>query len=116
MKIKAIRAFEIELNPQPTTPLREPSRADTIKMTRPIARYAGFKSSENWASNPQWKRPAVIVTAEDGTWGFGLSVHGGPVVSLINGHFAPFLVGENCMATEKLWDMMARMAAPYGST
>lgn len=112
MKIKEIRAVEIELDPQPKTPLREPSKADTIKMIRPMGRYP---RAGGWTSYPQWKRSAVVVTAEDGTWGFGLSVHAGPVVSLINDHFAPYLVGENCMATEKLWDMMVRLTAPYGS-
>jgi L-rhamnonate dehydratase len=116
MKIKEVRAFEIELNPQPKTPLREPSRADTIKMNRPIARYTRFKPGSSNASFPDWKRPACIVTAEDGTWGFGVSIHAGPVVRIITDHFAPNLIGEDCMAIEKLWDMMVRMALPYGST
>lgn len=110
MNIAEIRAIEIDVTPTPSTSPRQPSRADTIAMARPISRYpqvAGF---------PDWKRAACVVTAEDGTWGFGLTVHGGPVVRVINEHLAPALVGENCMAIEKLWDMMARMAAPYGGT
>ncbi len=35
------------------------------------------------------------------------------MLSLINEHFAPLLVGENCMATEKAWDLMRRASAPY---
>jgi L-rhamnonate dehydratase len=116
MKIKEVRAVEIELNPKPKTHPREPSRAETIKMNRPIARYPQLLGKSGNVSFPDWKRPAVIVTAEDGTWGFGLSIHGGPVTRIINDHFAPNLVGENCMAIEKLWDMMVRMSAPYGST
>jgi L-rhamnonate dehydratase len=112
MKIKEIRAFEIDLPARPKTPPREPSRAETIKMTRPIARYPGFQEH----GLPNWRRPACVVTAEDGSWGLGISIHGGPVVRIINDHFAPALVGENCMAIEKIWDMMARMSAPYGST
>jgi L-rhamnonate dehydratase len=34
---------------------------------------------------------------------------------VINDHFAHALVGENCMATEKMWDMMVRLASPYGA-
>ena len=115
MNIKSIRAFEIALEPNPTTPPREPSRAGRIKMTRPVFRYARFKAQGAWTLPPQWKRPACLVTADDGTWGLGISIHGAPVVRIINDHFAPQLAGENCMATEKLWDMMLRMAAPYGA-
>jgi L-rhamnonate dehydratase len=114
VKIKEIKAFEIDLNPQPKTPLREASRAGTIKMNRPLNRYARFKGADI-ATAESWKRPACIVTAEDGTWGFGLSLHGGPVVKIINDHFGPALTGENCMASEKLWDMMMRLSLPYGS-
>ena len=56
---------------------------------------------------------ACVVTAEDDTWGLGLTLHSGPVASIINDHFAPVLSGENCLATEKLWDLMIRMTASY---
>ena len=111
MKIKEIRAFEINPDPQPQTPPRAASRAQQIHMTRPMARYG----PQSAAATATWPRAACIVTAEDGTWGFGMTVHGGPVVETINHHFAPVLVGQPCTATEKLWDMMVRMAAPYGS-
>ena len=112
MKIKEIRAFEIDLTPRPKTQPRQPSRAGQIKMARPISRYPELGSA---ASSPQWKRAAVLVTAEDGTTGFGVTIHSGPVVRVINDHFAPALTGQNCMATEKIWDMMVCMAAPYGT-
>lgn len=115
MKIKEVKAFEIELEPQPKTPLRQASRADSIKMNRPIARYDAYRGQAGQGATPDWKRPACIVTAEDGTWGFGLSLHSAPVIKIINDHFAPHLAGQNCMATEKLWDMMLRLALPYGS-
>lgn len=38
------------------------------------------------------------------------------MVAIINEHFAPLLVGEDCMATEKLWDMMSRLASPYSAS
>ncbi|MBX3014260.1 MAG: hypothetical protein KF832_22245 [Caldilineaceae bacterium] len=106
MKITSVRAVEIDLRPRPTTPPRHPSRA--LRMTRPVSRYP------NKLGYPDWKRAAVVVTGEDGTWGFGLTVHGGPVVRIINDQLAPALIGENCMATEKLWDMMLRITVPYG--
>lgn len=112
MKIKDIRAFEIDLTPRPKTPPRQPSRANQIKMARPISRYPAL---HDWASVPTWRRAAVLVTAEDGTTGFGVTIHSGPVVRVINDHFAPALTGQNCIATEAIWDMMVRMAAPYGT-
>ena len=112
MKITQIRAFEIDLTPRPTTKARQPSRAATIKMARPISRYPELSDA---TVNPTWKRAAVIVTAEDGTTGFGVTIHSGPVVRIINDHFAHALTGQNCMATEKMWDMMVRLAMPYGA-
>jgi L-rhamnonate dehydratase len=113
VKIKEIRAFEIDLTPRPTTKARTPSRAGQIKMARPISRYPELSEA---AVGPKWRRAAVIVTAEDGTTGFGVTIHSGPVISVINDHLAPALLGQNCMATEKLWDMMVRLARPYGTS
>ena len=56
------------------------------------------------------------MTAEDGTWGLGMTTNDKPVVSIINDHMASLLEGEDCMATEKLWDTMFRLASPYSST
>ena len=115
MKIKEIRAVEIELNPKPTTPPRTPSRARTFPMNRPDSRYPAPDRKEKHISSSDWKRPACIITAEDGTWGFGISLYAGPVTRIISDHFAPRLVGENCMATEKLWDMMVRLSTAFGA-
>ena len=56
-----------------------------------------------------------LVTAEDGSWGFGIARYGAPVIAIINDHIAPLLIDENCMAIEKLWDMMLRIVSPYGA-
>jgi L-rhamnonate dehydratase len=112
MKIKEVRAFEIVLNPHMTTTPRVASHAAKMDMGRPIDRYPGL---HEYGYPRMWRRAACVVTAEDGTWGFGVTVHSGPVVSIINDHFKPILEGQNCMATEKLWDVMVRAAAPYGS-
>jgi L-rhamnonate dehydratase len=103
MKIKNIKALTIDVRPpiktKPRVPISEP-----WSLKGPMARYTVNKE---WNKNP-WKRTACIVTAEDGTTGFGISLHGSPCVTIINDHFAPLLTGENCMATEKLWDLMNR--------
>ena len=110
MKIKEIRAIEVDLPARPKTTPRQPTKAQGTLMSRPIARYPDLANQ----ANPPWKRAACLVTAEDGTWGFGVTIHGGPVARIINDHFAQALVGQNCLAIEKLWDGMVRMAAPYG--
>jgi len=79
-------------------------------MGKPIFRYPRLRQG----GHPPWKSVACVATAEDETWGLGVSIYGAPVVSVINDHFAPNLVGESCVATEKVWDMMVRMTAPYG--
>lgn len=111
MKIKSIRAAVIDVTPQITTQSRVP-RQQVDGFGSPMARYPELKRA---AWNNRWTRAACIVTAEDGTWGFGMTNHSGPVEQIINGHFAPLLTGQNCLATEKLWDMMQRAAAPYGN-
>ena len=45
-----------------------------------------------------------------------MTTYDAPVVSIINDHFASILTGEECMATEKLWDMMFRLGSPYSAT
>ena len=109
MKIKSIRAAAVNIAPSPKTPPRVPKRA-TEGFITPMARYPELKRSD-WGSG--WTRVACVVTAEDGTWGLGLTAHSGPVLSIINDHYAPMLVGQNCMATEKHWDLMRRASSPY---
>ena len=79
----------------------------------PMDRYNYDKNSKSSTAN--WDRVACLVTAEDGTWGLGITLHSGPVCSIINDHFSQLLIGENPMATEKLWDMMRRASSPYGT-
>ena len=79
----------------------------------PMDRYAYDKPGRSWSE--RWPRTACVVTADDGTWGLGFTHMAGPVCSIINDHFAQLLDGQNPMATEKLWDMMRRSAAPYGA-
>ena len=67
----------------------------------PMARYPELRRTE-WHSH--WSRTACVVTADDGTFGVGITIHGGPVERIINDHFAPLLAGQDCMATERHWE------------
>ena len=44
-----------------------------------------------------------MVTAEDGACGLGMTAHDAPIVPIINDDLAAMMVGEDRMATEKLW-------------
>jgi L-rhamnonate dehydratase len=116
MKIKEIKAAAIRL-PEPArkTKPRRPSWAEGAEVANPMSRYPKYKPLRRlWM--PHWEQVACIVTAEDGAWGLGMTGYSGPVASIINDHFAPLLTGESCMATEKLWDMMFRLASPYSAS
>ena len=111
MKIKSIHAVPIDVTPRPTTTPRVPRQPGDGFVT-PMRRYPELQRSD-WSA--PWQRAACVVTAEDGTWGFGLTLHSGLTVRLINDHLAPLLEGENCMATERLWDLMQKATAAYGT-
>lgn len=121
MKIKEIRAFNITCPGvgQPVA-VSEDARAlqrraswiEDAEVANPMSRYPRYKARRaSWRAN----YPAVgcLVIADDGSWGFGTASFGDPVVSLINQHLGPLLVDENPMATDKLYDMMLRIASPY---
>lgn len=111
MKIKSIIAVSIDLSPNIKTTPRVPKR-QTPDWVSPMMGYGEFAKAD-WSA--PWGRTACVVTAENGTWGFGVTINSAPVNSIINNHFAPVLVGQNCMATEKVWDMMQRIATHYGN-
>lgn len=83
----------------------------------PMGRYPRYKAERSsWVG----RQPMVgcIIEANDGSWGFGTAGYGGngygkAVISLINDHLGPLLEDENPLATEKLFDMMMRMASAY---
>jgi L-rhamnonate dehydratase len=121
MKIASIKAFPIKSDMVgalyrgpaggPTAPRRPPWTKDA-EVAGPMAGHARFK-----ALRSTWRYDGAVgclVTASDGSTGFGISRYDQPVIHLINDHFAPRLEGEDAMATERLWDMMMRMATPYG--
>lgn len=111
MKIRSVKAVEIDATPQVKTAPRVP-KIQTDGFVSPMQRYPELKRSD-WGN--EWNRTACVVTADDGTWGFGLTLHSGVTVSLINEHIGPMVEGENCMATERIWDLMQKATAPYGT-
>ncbi len=116
MKIKEIRAVSVDLTPKPKTSPRKPSRRMSIESVAPMSRYPEFKGHRSaWAAKEKWKWAACVVTADDGTWGLGVTPFGPPVAAIINDQFAPRLVGQDCMATEKMWDWMNRLSHAHSS-
>ena len=122
MRIKEARAVEIDLAAM--RPKRKPNRDgrarsssyqwEGLEPASPMARYPAYKGRRSsWST--KWKSTACIVTAADGTFGLGITSFAAPVVSIVNDHFGPHIVGQNCMATEKIFDMMSRLTTPYGS-
>jgi len=123
MLISDVRAVAVDITPSPGTKPRVPEQPGALPMVSPMNRYPEFTRAD-WmpggfpargGGGGGWKRTACVVTAEDGTWGLGFSLFSGPVLKLINEHLAGLVTGQNCMATEKLADMMRRSTAPYGT-
>jgi L-rhamnonate dehydratase len=118
MKIKQVHAFLLNFTSpfvaKPKGPTPPPTWWDTAEVVSPMARHARFKRLRS-----SWRiRPTVVacrVEAEDGTWGLGMTRYGTPVAALINEHYAPLLVGEPALATERMWDILVRAASPYSA-
>lgn len=116
MKIQQVRAFEMRLDPPLVPERRTAPRSsywqDVTEVAGPMSRYPRYKARRtSW--RPSMPPVGCVITADDGTWGFGATRYGLPVASLINQHLGPLVVGEDCTATEKVWDMLARGASPY---
>ena len=73
----------------------------------PMSRYREFRAAGPRLI-PPWSDVICVVTAEDGTWGMGMTSHAGPVVPIINDYFAPLLSGEDALASERMWNLMVR--------
>lgn len=115
MKIKKVEVMRLERPAmQATTPPRRPPWVEGAEVANPMSKFPEYKRHRRlW--NPAWEQVWVKVTAEDGTWGLGMCTFGRPVAAVIEDHFAPHLVGEDCFAIERLWDTMFRMSKPYGT-
>lgn len=123
MKIKSVRAFAIKSEmvgatyregAAPTGKARRDPWTRTARVGSPMDGYERFSAlRSSW--RPAGPSVGCLVTADDGTTGFGVSRYGNPVIALINDHLAPLLAGEDAMATERVWDLMTRIASVYSS-
>lgn len=99
--------------------LRDPGALAPTRIEPPAS--APWKELDGVPSNvaPTWPDVVCIVTADDGTWGFGASSFGGPVTPVVNDHLAGIVVGSVIESTTDLtvvWDRMDRACgAHYGS-
>src|SRR5687767_1416673 len=62
--------------------------------------FPGVNSTWAGPRPAAWETVACKVTAEDGTWGLGLTSYGRPVAAIIDDQFAPLLTGQPALATE----------------
>lgn len=115
MKIAQVQAVRLNRPPAAgSTPPRRPGWAEGAEVANPMSRYPHVKRHRSlWL--PKWEAVGCKVTAEDGTWGLGLTAHGRPVAAVIEDHLAPHLVGQDALAIDRLYDMMFRLTKPYGS-
>jgi len=115
MKIRSIHAFPIRsdlVGGTATTPARRPAWTEHAEVASPMAHFPRFKRQRaSW--RPRWPSVACLVTAEDGSWGLGMTRYGSPVIGIINEHLAPLLVGEDGTDTEHVWSLMQGMTSPY---
>ena len=114
MRIKSIKAYPVDLAVQPKTKPRTEIDGTSMVQVNPLSRYPDLLHRKN-AYAAQWKNVVCIATADDGTWGMGISIMGGPAAKIINDLFSPLLVGQECSATEKCWDAMVRASAAFGA-
>jgi L-rhamnonate dehydratase len=114
MKIAEIRVVRVDLpRREHTTPPRRPSWGEEAEVANPMSRYPKVKRHRSlW--RPGWGGAWCQVTAEDGTWGLGRLSFAPPLQPVIE-HLGTHLVGEDCLAMEKLADMMFRLTKPYGT-
>ncbi|GIX05683.1 MAG: L-rhamnonate dehydratase [Candidatus Poribacteria bacterium] len=118
MRIRSVEVCRLERPPdasaEPATPRREPW-AVHAEVANPMSKFQRFKRHRSlWL--PKWPPVFVKVTAEDGTWGLGMTSHGRPVAAIIEDHLGPLLIGENAFAVERCWDLMNRATKPYGTS
>jgi L-rhamnonate dehydratase len=114
MKIKDIRVVRVNLpRREPVTPARRESWGSHAEVANPMSRYENVKRHRSmWL--PKFDGAYVQVTAEDGTWGVGPLWPARPLAPVIE-HFNWQMAGLDCMATERLADMMFRMTKSYGT-
>ena len=76
MKIKEIKAAEINITPTPKTKPRSLPPPDRPDSPSPMARYPAYRKRRS-LSGASWNRVGCVITAEDGTFGVGVTINGG---------------------------------------
>jgi L-rhamnonate dehydratase len=114
MKIKEIRVVKVKF---PTREIKSASRRDSwgvhAEVANPMSRYPHVKRHRSmWL--PKWEGAHVQVVAENGQWGLGPLWPAQPLKPVIE-HFNEHFIGQDCLAIERLADMMFRLTKPYGT-
>lgn len=116
MKITEVCAVSLEIpRIPPKTKPRRPSWHTKAPRAQPIVKYPDISRMPGKIPGTTGGDVWVRVTAEDGTWGLGQCSFGEPVAALVDYHFAPLLVGRDCLALEYLNDLMWRSTQHIGA-
>ena len=116
MNIAGVQVFALDFDTSSATRAdRLTSWTDEARVASPMAPYPRYAAVRNsWT--PDWPSVGVVVTADDGSQGLGIGTLGRPLAALVEDYFGPRITGEPALATERLYDMMVRMCAPFGAT
>ena len=114
MKIADVSIIRLDIpSSESKTAPRRASWWQESEVANPMSRYPKVKRHRDlW--RPEWESAWCKVAAEDGTYGLGRLSFVEPLAPVLE-HLSRHLVGEDCMATEKLSDMMFRLTKPYGT-
>ncbi len=114
MKIQDIRVVRVRFPERhQTSAVRRESWSASAEVANPMSRYPHVKRNRGlWM--PKFDSAYVKVTAQNGAWGLGPLSPVQPLAPVIE-HFREQLVGQDCMATERIADMMFRLTKPYGT-
>ena len=114
MKIKEIRMVQVKFpERKPGAAARRDSWGTTDEVANPMSRYPHIKRHRSlWL--PKFNGAYVQVIAEDGRYGLGPVWPAQPLVPVVE-HFNQQLSGQDCLATERIADMLFRMTKSYGT-
>jgi L-rhamnonate dehydratase len=120
VKIIDVRVVEIDF-PRPdqerVAKLRRTGNANaTADRAFPIALYSQFPRTSGKMPSGARSDFWLQIVAENGTWGLGLGSWGAPVRALIEQHYVPLLLNQDCFAIEFLNDIMWRAIQRHGDT
>jgi L-rhamnonate dehydratase len=116
MNISSVEVVSIH-RPAATAQATEAKRkswAHNDEVANPVSKFPRFKRHRSLYQARRWPEFGVKITAEDGTWGLGTS-QGRAAAAIVEDAFAHVLVGEPCMATDRLWDLMTCVSKPFGT-